>query len=58
MLTIEIEGSSRYRGVFMLRYRGIPEATCIVVDVLEDVAVLVAGFHANNYCIATFDIVK
>jgi hypothetical protein len=37
----------------LLRDRGIPEATCIVVDVLlEDVA----GFPAGNYCIARIDI--
>jgi hypothetical protein len=37
-LTIETEGSSRYSIFLMLlRDRGIPEATCIVVNVLASV---------------------
>ena len=40
-LTIEIELSKPYHcSLVLLRDRGIAEATCIVVDVLEDVAVL------------------
>ena len=56
-LTIEIELSKPYHcSLVLLRDRGIAEATCIVVDVLDVAQCWRAGFHADNYCITRIDI--
>jgi hypothetical protein len=52
-IDVEIEPSKTYHfSLVPFRDRGIAEATCIVVDSL----CWRAGFPADNYCIATFDI--
>jgi hypothetical protein len=58
-IDVEIERSKTYYFslVLPLRDLGVPEATCIVVDVLKDVAVLTCRIsRTDDYCIATFDI--